>query len=73
MSTRTTFSLLTCVLACALTTGARASEYADAWGVALGTAAPELRALDQAGRQRSLDDLARENGLLILFNRSADW
>ena len=48
-------------------------DYVAQWGPALGSPAPELMAEDQSGRMRTLDDLAGEHGLLILFNRSADW
>ncbi|MEM1435930.1 MAG: hypothetical protein AAGG11_17865 [Pseudomonadota bacterium] len=49
------------------------SEFADAWGPAIGTAAPLLAASDQDGKLQRLDTLAGPNGLLIVFNRSVDW
>ncbi|HSG87824.1 MAG TPA: hypothetical protein VLA56_01330 [Pseudomonadales bacterium] len=50
-----------------------ADDFATTWGPALGTVAPAIAAPDQAGAERSLDDLARANGLLVVFARSADW
>ena len=52
---------------------AQASDYAQEWGPKVGTSMPALSAADQTGEVRSLTDLSGENGLLILFNRSADW
>lgn len=52
---------------------ARADEYGDAWGPAVGAPLPVLEAPDQTGRIRTLDDLAGEQGLLLFLNRSADW
>jgi hypothetical protein len=63
----------------ALTAAAAAAEqmdgadYVAAWGPAVGTTAPIVAGPDQSGTERDLDSLAAENGLLILFNRSADW
>ncbi len=39
----------------------------------MGTAAPSIEATDQSGAMQTFDDLAGENGLLLLFFRSADW
>lgn len=49
------------------------SEYAQEWGPEVGTELPVLEAFDQAGRLRTLDDLAGEVGLLLFMSRSADW
>ena len=49
------------------------SQYAAAWGPAVGSTAPMLAATDQAGNQQSLDTLKGTNGLLFVFNRSVDW
>jgi hypothetical protein len=49
------------------------SEYADAWGPAVGSKLPVLEAPDQTGRVRTLEDLTGEQGLLLFLNRSADW
>ena len=44
------------------------------WGPEVGSMAPvELQAQDQTGTQRSVHDLAGDNGLLLFFVRSADW
>ncbi|MEM6710181.1 MAG: hypothetical protein AAF648_15485 [Pseudomonadota bacterium] len=48
-------------------------SYADRWGPTVGTALPLLAANDHTGAARTLDDLAGKNGLLLYFNRSADW
>lgn len=49
------------------------SSWAQQWGPATGSRAPAISAPDQDGVTRSLDALGRANGLLIIFNRSADW
>lgn len=49
------------------------SEYAAAWGPAVGSVAPLLAATDQDGVQQTLDTLKGSNGLLFVFNRSVDW
>ncbi len=49
------------------------SEYAAAWGPAVGSTAPMLSALDQDGKQQDLGTLKGQNGLLFVFNRSVDW
>ncbi len=43
-----------------------------AWGPAIGTQV-DIRAQDETGRERTLADMAGEKGLLLFFNRSADW
>ncbi|MEM1436127.1 MAG: hypothetical protein AAGG11_18885 [Pseudomonadota bacterium] len=47
--------------------------YADQWGPAAGSPLPLLAASDHTGNARSLGDLSGKNGLLLFFNRSADW
>ena len=47
--------------------------YADAWGPSLDVTMPLLAAPDQDGVRRNLASLTGENGLLVLFNRSAVW
>ncbi len=49
------------------------ADYAAEWGPQVGTALPELRAPDQDGKAVELADLQGKNGVLIIFNRSADW
>lgn len=62
------------VLACAtLALGVGASEYADDWGPAVGTAMLPIMAADQTGTPRDLASLAGEKGLLLFMVRSADW
>lgn len=50
-----------------------ADRYAEQWGPALGSTLPLLAAADQDGNARSLGNLSGKNGLLLFFNRSADW
>ncbi|MDE0626889.1 MAG: hypothetical protein OXH99_10865 [Bryobacterales bacterium] len=52
---------------------AAASLYASTAGPEAGSAIPSFEAVDQAGETRSFEDLTGENGLLLLFFRSADW
>ncbi|MBL0158714.1 MAG: redoxin domain-containing protein [Bryobacterales bacterium] len=42
-------------------------------GPAVGQPIPAFSATDQAGRTRTLADLAGKKGLVLLFVRSADW
>lgn len=44
----------------------------QAWGPAIGTQV-DIRAEDETGRERTVADMAGEKGLLLFFNRSADW
>ena len=41
--------------------------------LAVGTTAPAFTAVDQDGRERSLDSLCGRDGVVLLFFRSADW
>ncbi len=52
---------------------AGASEYEGAWGPLVGSKMPVIAAPDQHGALRQLGDLGGERGLLLFFNRSADW
>jgi hypothetical protein len=50
------------------------SQTADAQhGLAKGAVAPPIEMLDQFGRRQTLQSLAGEKGLVLLFVRSADW
>jgi hypothetical protein len=42
-------------------------------GPQVGEVAPDLSAVDQFGRTRTLASVAGPNGLMLVFNRSADW
>jgi peroxiredoxin len=53
--------------------GAAASASAQSYGPALGTQAPAIQGQDQANAPRDLASLMGENGLVLVFNRSADW
>ena len=61
------------VMACLLPgAGIRASEPPPT-GPAVGSRIPAFAALDQYGKERTFASLRGEEGLLILFHRSADW
>ncbi len=42
-------------------------------GPAVGSRLPDFEATDQQGQARDFQSLTGENGLLLLFFRSADW
>ncbi len=42
-------------------------------GPAVGTQAPDFELTDQHGNARDFESLTGDNGLLLLFFRSADW
>jgi hypothetical protein len=42
-------------------------------GIAIGQTAPAFELKDQNGRSRTLKSLMGRKGLLLVFNRSADW
>ncbi len=48
-------------------------EYARQWAPPVGSPMPVMEAQDQSGKVRTLEDLRGRNGLLVFFNRSADW
>jgi len=50
-----------------------ADSYASTWGPEVGSQAPVMAAKDQSGKVRTLDDLTGSQGVLIFYNRSADW
>ena len=52
---------------------ADSSEYAREWGPQVGTPMPPIHAPSASLSYESLDSLMGPNGLLIFFNRSADW
>jgi hypothetical protein len=54
-------------------TMASADDFSADWGPELGTQLTVLKAYDQAGTLRTLDNLAGEQGLVLFLNRSADW
>jgi len=45
----------------------------DSPGPDVGEVVPEFRLPDQYGELRALSDLVGENGLILLFFRTADW
>ena len=66
------FSMLLSVTGLSATV-AFADDYAQGWGPEVGSQLPVLDAPDQAGRTQTLETLRGERGLLLFFNRSADW
>ena len=54
-------------------TMASAASNTPSAGPARGAVVPPFEATDQYGDSRDFDSLAGENGLLLLFFRSADW
>ena len=46
---------------------------AIAAGPEIGESVPAFEAIDQSGNAQDFDSLAGEQGLLLLFYRSADW
>lgn len=49
------------------------ADYSDAWGPAVGAHIPTGSFVAHDGETRAFPDLAGDKGLLILFNRSANW
>ena len=54
-------------------TGFGTAAQGQGTGPDVGAKAPGFEATDHLGKARSFDDLSGENGLLLLFFRSADW
>ena len=65
-------ALLT-VFVCSWGSADTKQDYGENWGLSLGSKAPAISALDAQGSPRSFEDLRLKNGLLVFFNRSADW
>jgi hypothetical protein len=61
------------VAATLLAATATAASDPPAPGPDRGTAAPSFEAVDHNGKMQDFESLAGENGLLLLFFRSADW
>ena len=59
-----------CFLAASTTFG---SDYSDTWGPAVGTRIPASEFASHDVETRTFSDLMGDRGLLILFNRSANW
>lgn len=45
----------------------------DRLGPQVGDIVPDVAAVDQFGRTQTLPSLMGANGLMLFFNRSADW
>ena len=52
---------------------AMAYSYQNSWGPEVGSQIALLAAKDQNGDVQQLKDLAGSQGVLIFYNRSADW
>ena len=52
---------------------ALASDYAENWGPSTGTRIPAGEFVSHTGEMRTFLDLMGDKGLLVLFNRSANW
>lgn len=66
-------SISNVIAATLLMTGFSSAVHAQGTGPEVGAQAPSIQATDHLGKARSFDDLSGENGLLLLFFRSADW
>ena len=67
---------LRCAVLCWVAAGAMgavASEYIDSWGPALGSQLPGFSLQDATGVTRTASELMGAKGLLVFYNRSADW
>ncbi|MEZ5365865.1 MAG: hypothetical protein R2748_26915 [Bryobacterales bacterium] len=61
------------VIAGGYAAGTLFAQSADGPGPGKGEHIPDFRAVDQNGKPRTFADLTGDNGLLLLFFRSADW
>ena len=64
-------SIVLIIAACA--SAFAGADYVDDWGPAIGSEMPEFELADSKGELRDRDSLATPSGLLLFFNRSADW
>lgn len=64
---------LFCALGALVATLAMASDYIDGWGPSTGTQIPGGEFASHLGEPHTVSDLMGDKGLLILFNRSANW
>ncbi|MDE0052846.1 MAG: hypothetical protein OXT64_01120 [Gammaproteobacteria bacterium] len=64
---------LFCALGVMIASMAMASEYSEGWGPPTGTRIPDEEFTSHLGETRTFADLMGEKGVLILFNRSANW
>jgi hypothetical protein len=51
----------------------KAQDEGATTGIAIGQTAPDFELKDQNGRPRTLNSLMGRKGVLLVFNRSADW
>ena len=61
------------VLSLVVASLALAAEYSDEWGPPAGTHIPAGGFTSHIGETRTFRGLMGDQGLLIFFNRSADW
>ncbi len=52
---------------------ALADNYQNTWGPEVGSQIALLAAKDQNGDAQKLQDLTGSKGVLVFYNRSADW
>jgi hypothetical protein len=61
------------LLAAAPAAARQAPVDVDALGPQVGARVPEFSGTDQRGRTQTLESLMGREGLMLVFNRSADW
>lgn len=54
-------------------TGFGSTAHGQGTGPEVGAKVPSFQGTDHLGKDRNFDDLSGDNGLLLLFFRSADW
>ena len=65
--------ILVTVFTCLAGSADERQDYIANWSLSLGSKAPAISAMDEQGTLRSFENLKLEHGLLLFFNRSADW
>jgi hypothetical protein len=66
-------AVLACATACTRTPAAGPPSSFAASGPQVGQRLPEFRLPDTSGRPRTFADLTGPQGLVLVFNQSADW
>jgi len=64
---------ITAIFVCLLGNADEKQDYIAHWSLLLGSKAPVISAMDEQEMLRSFENLKLEHGLLLFFNRSADW
>ena len=70
---RQVFVRAAAAVALLVSSSALASDYVQEWGPSVGTSLPAIKTTDQEGMARDFASLIGKNGVLLMFNRSADW